>query len=169
MQILQDGWTLVDRLQLGSRNARELRNGGHVGPQRELAVPRGSLTVEHLRYFAGWPTKIVGETIPVTWPNAFCYTLKEPDSPQLVLIPVVQNLSGGTTWPNGSSAQIKVVGFAWFVIESCGDPANPTYCRNSDGGEVNGRFVNIQDDDPFNDTGGWTPGSNTDYQVELTA
>jgi Flp pilus assembly protein TadG len=97
------------------------------------------------------------------------YTLKEPDSPQLVLIPVVQNLSGGTTWPNGSSAQIKVVGFAWFVIESCGDPANPTYCRNSDGGEVNGRFVNIQDDDPFNDTGGWTPGSNTDYQVELTA
>ncbi len=32
----------------------------------------------HLRYYAGWPTKIEGETIPVTWPNAFVYTLKEP-------------------------------------------------------------------------------------------
>jgi acyl-CoA reductase-like NAD-dependent aldehyde dehydrogenase len=32
----------------------------------------------HLRYYAGWPTKIEGETIPVTWPNSFVYTLKEP-------------------------------------------------------------------------------------------
>jgi acyl-CoA reductase-like NAD-dependent aldehyde dehydrogenase len=32
----------------------------------------------HLRYYAGWPTKIEGETIPVSWPNAFVYTLKEP-------------------------------------------------------------------------------------------
>ena len=32
----------------------------------------------HLRYYAGWPTKIEGETIPVTWPNAFVYTRKEP-------------------------------------------------------------------------------------------
>jgi acyl-CoA reductase-like NAD-dependent aldehyde dehydrogenase len=35
-------------------------------------------TVAHLHYFAGWPTKIVGETIPVSWPNALCYTRKEP-------------------------------------------------------------------------------------------
>jgi acyl-CoA reductase-like NAD-dependent aldehyde dehydrogenase len=35
-------------------------------------------TVAHFRYFAGWPTKITGETIPVSWPNAFCYTRKEP-------------------------------------------------------------------------------------------
>ena len=35
-------------------------------------------TAAHLRYYAGWPTKIEGETIPVTWPNAFVYTLKEP-------------------------------------------------------------------------------------------
>ena len=32
----------------------------------------------HLRYYAGWPTKIEGETIPVSWPNAFVYTLREP-------------------------------------------------------------------------------------------
>ena len=35
-------------------------------------------TSGHLRYYGGWPTKIEGETIPVTWPNAFVYTLKEP-------------------------------------------------------------------------------------------
>jgi acyl-CoA reductase-like NAD-dependent aldehyde dehydrogenase len=35
-------------------------------------------TAGHLRYYGGWPTKIEGETIPVTWPNAFVYTLKEP-------------------------------------------------------------------------------------------
>jgi acyl-CoA reductase-like NAD-dependent aldehyde dehydrogenase len=35
-------------------------------------------TAGHLRYFAGWPTKIVGETIPVSWPNMHCYTRQEP-------------------------------------------------------------------------------------------
>jgi acyl-CoA reductase-like NAD-dependent aldehyde dehydrogenase len=35
-------------------------------------------TVGHLRYFAGWPTKIVGETLPVAWPNMHCYTRQEP-------------------------------------------------------------------------------------------
>jgi hypothetical protein len=85
-----------------------------------------------------------------------------------VLIPVVTNMQGGTTWPNGAK-QLKVIGFAWFVIESCGDPAHPTYCASNDGKQVNGRFVNIQDTDPSNDLGAYDPDSNTDYQVELTA
>ena len=52
-----------------------LDNGKPVGLAKAVDV---RLTVEHLRYFGGWPTKIVGETIPVSWPNAFCYTRKEP-------------------------------------------------------------------------------------------
>jgi acyl-CoA reductase-like NAD-dependent aldehyde dehydrogenase len=32
----------------------------------------------HLRYYAGWPTKIEGEVIPVAWPNVHVYTRKEP-------------------------------------------------------------------------------------------
>src|SRR5919106_419447 len=36
------------------------------------------LTVEHLRYFAGWPTKISGETLPVAQRDMHCYTRKEP-------------------------------------------------------------------------------------------
>jgi aldehyde dehydrogenase (NAD+) len=35
-------------------------------------------TVAHLRYYAGWPTKIEGETIPVSARDMLCYTLKEP-------------------------------------------------------------------------------------------
>jgi hypothetical protein len=85
-----------------------------------------------------------------------------------VLIPVVTDMSGGTTWPNGS-AQVKVVGFAWFVIESCGDPAHPSYCQNNDGKEVNGRFVNLQDTDPNNGDGAFDPNNGSDYQVELTS
>jgi acyl-CoA reductase-like NAD-dependent aldehyde dehydrogenase len=36
------------------------------------------LTVSHFRYFAGWPTKIEGEVIPVSAPKMLCYTRKEP-------------------------------------------------------------------------------------------
>ena len=32
----------------------------------------------HLRYFAGWPTKIEGDVLPVTAPNMHCYTRREP-------------------------------------------------------------------------------------------
>ncbi len=32
----------------------------------------------HLQYYAGWPTKIEGETIPTSTPNMLTYTLKEP-------------------------------------------------------------------------------------------
>jgi acyl-CoA reductase-like NAD-dependent aldehyde dehydrogenase len=36
------------------------------------------LAAAHFEYFAGWPTKIEGETIPVAVPAQFVYTLKEP-------------------------------------------------------------------------------------------
>jgi acyl-CoA reductase-like NAD-dependent aldehyde dehydrogenase len=35
-------------------------------------------TVNHLRYYAGWPTKIEGETIPVSARDVLCYTVREP-------------------------------------------------------------------------------------------
>jgi acyl-CoA reductase-like NAD-dependent aldehyde dehydrogenase len=35
-------------------------------------------TVAHLHYFAGWPTKIEGDVIPVAAPNMLCYTQREP-------------------------------------------------------------------------------------------
>jgi acyl-CoA reductase-like NAD-dependent aldehyde dehydrogenase len=35
-------------------------------------------TAAHLRYFAGWPTKIEGSVLPVTAPAMHCYTRREP-------------------------------------------------------------------------------------------
>ena len=52
-----------------------LDNGKPVKLARRVDVP---LAAEHLRYYAGWPTKIAGETIPVPRPNMHCYTRKEP-------------------------------------------------------------------------------------------
>jgi acyl-CoA reductase-like NAD-dependent aldehyde dehydrogenase len=34
-------------------------------------------TAAHIRYFAGWPSKIEGSVLPVTAPNMLCYTRRE--------------------------------------------------------------------------------------------
>jgi len=52
-----------------------LDNGKPVKLAKRVDV---ALAAEHLRYFAGWPTKIVGETLPVAQPDMHCYTRKEP-------------------------------------------------------------------------------------------
>jgi acyl-CoA reductase-like NAD-dependent aldehyde dehydrogenase len=52
-----------------------LDNGKPVKLAKRVDV---ALAAEHLRYFAGWPTKISGETLPVSQPNMHCYTRKEP-------------------------------------------------------------------------------------------
>jgi acyl-CoA reductase-like NAD-dependent aldehyde dehydrogenase len=52
-----------------------LDNGKPLKVARRVDV---HLAVEHFRYFAGWPTKITGEVLPVATPNMHCYTRKEP-------------------------------------------------------------------------------------------
>jgi acyl-CoA reductase-like NAD-dependent aldehyde dehydrogenase len=52
-----------------------LDNGKPVGLAQYVDV-NGS--VAHLRYFAGWPTKIEGSVLPVAAPNMHCYTRREP-------------------------------------------------------------------------------------------
>ncbi len=52
-----------------------LDNGKPVKLARRVDV---ALAAEHVRYFAGWPTKIEGETLPVAQPDMHCYTRKEP-------------------------------------------------------------------------------------------
>ncbi|MEA2202267.1 MAG: hypothetical protein QOI89_2863 [Solirubrobacteraceae bacterium] len=51
-----------------------LDNGKPVGLARYVDV-RGAAA--HLRYFAGWPTKIEGGVLPVSAPNMLCYTRRE--------------------------------------------------------------------------------------------
>jgi acyl-CoA reductase-like NAD-dependent aldehyde dehydrogenase len=52
-----------------------LDNGKPVKMARRVDVPLASA---HIRYFAGWPTRITGEVLPVAQPNMHCYTRKEP-------------------------------------------------------------------------------------------
>ena len=52
-----------------------LDNGKPINESRHVDVP---VTVEHFRYYAGWATKIHGETLPVSAGNFFTYTLREP-------------------------------------------------------------------------------------------
>jgi hypothetical protein len=96
------------------------------------------------------------------------YTLLDPSSPQLVVIPVVVDMGGGTAWPNGHSS-IRIVGFAWFVITGCGNPSKPGPCSNSDGKWVNGTFVSLINADPSGTTGAWDPTKNSATALELTA
>jgi Flp pilus assembly protein TadG len=94
----------------------------------------------------------------------------DTNSQQLVMLPVVVNAADGSTnWPNGTSGQIKVVGFAWFVITSCGPANKPSYCKTSDGDEVNGIYVGASIDMPNSTSGAWDPTDSTVYTTALTA
>jgi acyl-CoA reductase-like NAD-dependent aldehyde dehydrogenase len=52
-----------------------LDNGKPVKFARHVDVAGA---VAHFTYFAGWPTKIEGSTLPVSIPKTFAYTLREP-------------------------------------------------------------------------------------------
>jgi acyl-CoA reductase-like NAD-dependent aldehyde dehydrogenase len=52
-----------------------LDNGKPVGLAQYVDVAG---TAAHLRYFAGWPSKIEGAVLPVAAPNMLCYTRREP-------------------------------------------------------------------------------------------
>jgi Flp pilus assembly protein TadG len=72
-------------------------------------------------------------------------TLLLPSSPQLLLLPVVENQDGSTNWPGGGS-QVRVIGFAWFVL------TQPGYTNG--GKTVLGTFVGLSG--PQN---GWSSGA----------
>ncbi len=61
-------------------NGEELAELESLDNGKPLAAAKGDVaaSVAHLRYYAGWPTKIEGETIPVSGRDLFVYTLREP-------------------------------------------------------------------------------------------
>src|SRR4051795_1504145 len=61
-------------------NGAELAELESLDNGKPLGAAKGDLaaTVNHLRYYAGWPTKIEGETIPVSARDVLCYTVREP-------------------------------------------------------------------------------------------
>ncbi len=71
-------WKLADLIEQNTDELAQLEtldNGKPIKYSKAADVP---MTADHFRYFAGWATKLEGETIPVSIPNMFTYTLREP-------------------------------------------------------------------------------------------
>jgi phenylacetaldehyde dehydrogenase len=71
-------WKLADLIEAHGEEFAQLEtldNGKPISVARVADIP---LVVDHFRYYAGWATKIEGETIPVSVPGMLNYTLREP-------------------------------------------------------------------------------------------
>jgi acyl-CoA reductase-like NAD-dependent aldehyde dehydrogenase len=72
-------WKFADLIERHAEEFAQLEtldNGKPISVARAADVP---LTVDHFRYYAGWATKIEGETIPVSSAqHVLNYTLREP-------------------------------------------------------------------------------------------
>jgi phenylacetaldehyde dehydrogenase len=76
-------WRLADLIEGAREEFAQLETLDNGKPLSIARVADVGLTIEHFRYYAGWATKIEGETIPVSVPYApgarfFNYTLREP-------------------------------------------------------------------------------------------
>jgi acyl-CoA reductase-like NAD-dependent aldehyde dehydrogenase len=69
---------LADALEARAQEVAQIEsldNGKPVGLAQYVDV---NGAIGHLRYFAGWATKIEGNVLPVSAPNMHCYTRREP-------------------------------------------------------------------------------------------
>ena len=80
-------WKVADLIDQHAEELAELDvldNGKPYRVARRGDLPAAS---EHFRYYAGWASKIEGTTIPVSIPNQFVYTLREPMGVVGLIIP----------------------------------------------------------------------------------
>jgi acyl-CoA reductase-like NAD-dependent aldehyde dehydrogenase len=77
-----DRGLLIHRLaDLMERHATELGELEALDAGKPKAIATGfdvEYSIRHFRYYAGWPTKIEGETIPASEPHVMVHTRKEP-------------------------------------------------------------------------------------------
>jgi aldehyde dehydrogenase (NAD+) len=69
---------LADAIEAHADELAELESLDNGKPVKLAKRVDMALAAEHIRYFAGWPTKIEGETLPVAQRDMHCYTRKEP-------------------------------------------------------------------------------------------
>lgn len=85
-------WRLADLIERDAEKFAQIEsldNGKPIMEARYVDLP---LSIDILRYYAGWPTKITGDTIPVSYPRNFggnyhSYTLKEPLGVVAAIVP----------------------------------------------------------------------------------
>lgn len=85
-------WRLADLVEANAQELAELEAldaGMPIGEARYVDI---ALSIDILRYFAGWPTKITGDTVPVSFPTTMggayhAYTLREPVGVVAAIVP----------------------------------------------------------------------------------
>ena len=80
-------WNLADLIETHADELAEIEtldNGKPLRIARHGDVP---FAARHFRYYAGWASKIEGSTIPVSHPNQFVYTMREPMGVVGLIIP----------------------------------------------------------------------------------
>ncbi|MFN8472831.1 MAG: aldehyde dehydrogenase family protein [Anaerolineae bacterium] len=79
-------WRIAD---LMDANREELAQLETLNNGRSIRVSRSDVpfSAEWFRYYGGWPTKLQGDTIPVSIPNRLNYTLREPVGVVGLIIP----------------------------------------------------------------------------------
>ncbi len=80
-------WRLADLIEANSQELAELETLDNGKPLRVSSKGDLPTTVKHLRYYAGWASKIQGSTIPVSLPDHFVYTVREPMGVVGMIIP----------------------------------------------------------------------------------
>ena len=70
-------YSLAELIKANGAELAELESLDNGKPIGDAHADIGA-SIGHLRYYAGWPTKIEGETLPVSRRDVFCYTLREP-------------------------------------------------------------------------------------------
>jgi acyl-CoA reductase-like NAD-dependent aldehyde dehydrogenase len=81
MSAADRGRRLTALAELVEAHAEELAQLESLDNGKPLKFARGvdvASSIAHLHYFAGWPTKIEGDVIPVGARNVLCYTRREP-------------------------------------------------------------------------------------------
>ena len=74
-------WKLADLIEEHTEEFAQLESLDNGKPLTVARAADVALTVDHFRYYAGWATKIEGETIPINSPDGSAYldyTLREP-------------------------------------------------------------------------------------------
>jgi phenylacetaldehyde dehydrogenase len=74
-------WKLADLIEKHQEEFAQLESLDNGKPLKISRIADVPLTIEHMRYYAGWATKIEGNTIPLTLANSskyLAYTVREP-------------------------------------------------------------------------------------------
>ena len=69
---------LADLIEANADELAELESLDNGKPLKFAKAVDVAQAAAHLHYYAGWPTKIEGDVIPVADPNLLCYTRREP-------------------------------------------------------------------------------------------